>query len=122
MAKRAARKQIKQVKRQRVYSRYARDVALLLGMQIKQARRQKGFTESALAERGGISRATLQKIESGNMGSAIGLVFEIATIVGLRLFDENRDGLLKHLQQTKHLLTLLPQRTRHKTNPIDDNF
>ena len=115
-------KQVKPVKRQRVYSRYAKDTALLLGMQIKQARKQQGLTESALAERGGISRATLQKIESGNMGSAIGLVFEIATIVGLPLFDENIDVLLKHIQQTKHLLTLLPQKIRPKTKPVDDNF
>lgn len=115
-------KQIKQAQRQRVYSRYAKEAVLLLGMQIRQARKQRHLSEQELADRGGISRATLQKIENGHKGSAIGLVFEVAAVLGLHLFDQDRSGILKHIEQTKNLLTLLPKRTYSKTKQVDDDF
>ena len=67
--------------KQRVYSKYTQEAVTLLGEQIKLGRKQRKWSENALAERSGISRATLQKIESGKMTSAIGLVFEVATLV-----------------------------------------
>jgi hypothetical protein len=47
--------------------------------------RQRKWSEANLAERAGISRATLQKIEAGAMSPAIGLVFEVATLAGSAL-------------------------------------
>ncbi len=50
--------------KQRTYSKYAQEAVTLLGEQIKLGRKQRQWSEKNLAERAGISRATLQKIES----------------------------------------------------------
>jgi transcriptional regulator with XRE-family HTH domain len=55
----------------------------LLGRQVKLGRKQRKWSERNLAERVGISRTTLQKFERGEMTCAIGLVFEVATRVGI---------------------------------------
>jgi DNA-binding XRE family transcriptional regulator len=68
--------------KQRTYSKYAQEAALLLGKQIKPARKQRKWSEQNLADRAGISRVTLQKMENGEMTCAIGLVFEAAALVG----------------------------------------
>ena len=47
------------------------------------------MTEEDLAGRAGISRRTLQKIERGDLKCEIGLVFEDANIVGVKLFPES---------------------------------
>ena len=67
----------------RPYSRYSRDAAQLLGRLIRRARIEQGLTAEALAERAGISRGLVQRIERGEMGCAIGAVFEAAAIVGV---------------------------------------
>ncbi len=61
--------------KQRTYSQYAQEAAVLMGEQIKLGRKQRHWSEINLAERAGISRATLQKIENGAMSCAVGLVF-----------------------------------------------
>ena len=53
----------------RTYSKYAQEAAVLLGEQIKLGRKRRRWSEQNLAERAGISRATLQKIEKGEMQS-----------------------------------------------------
>ena len=53
--------------KQRAYSKYAKEAAFLLGQQIKLGRKNRQWSEQNLAERAGISRATLQKIEAGEM-------------------------------------------------------
>ena len=108
--------------KQRPYSKHAQEAAILMGEQIKLGRKQRKWTETNLAERAGISRATLQKIEKGEMSCAIGLVFEMATLVGVNLFEKDRRPLSKQLAQTRDKLTLLPQRIRHKTKVVDDDF
>ena len=52
----------------------------LLADAIKVARREKGMRTQELAERAGISRGLLQRIEQGDAGCSIGAVFEVATI------------------------------------------
>ncbi len=108
--------------KQRTYSKYAQEAAVLMGEQIKLGRKQRKWTEKNLADRAGISRATLQKIENGEMGCAIGLVFEVATLVGVNLFEQKDLPLSMHLEQTRDKIALLPQRIRVKTKEIDDDF
>lgn len=43
-----------------------------------------------VSERAGIAAETVSKIEHGNLGVAIGTVFEVATLVGVPLFHEDR--------------------------------
>lgn len=110
------------MKRQRAYSRYAKEAATLMGEQIKLGRKQKRWTENELAERAGISRATLQKIEKGDMSCAIGLVLEVATLVDIPLFEQDTYPMSKQVEQIRDKVALLPQRIRTRQNAIDDNF
>ncbi len=108
--------------RERTYSKYAQEAALLLGRQIKLARKQRKWSEMNLAERIGISRATLQKIERGEMTCAIGLAFEAAAIVGINLFEQDRLPLAMSIEQINNKIALLPQRIKSRTKVVDDNF
>lgn len=108
--------------KQRAYSKYAQEAATLMGEQIKLGRKQRKWTETNLAERAGISRATLQKIENGEMSCAIGLVFEVATLVGVNLFEHDKLPLSKQIEHTRDKLALLPQRIRDKTKAVYDDF
>jgi ribosome-binding protein aMBF1 (putative translation factor) len=59
----------------------------LLGALIREARNERKLTAQELADRAGISRGLLQRIEKGNLKCEIGAVFEAATIVGIKLFE-----------------------------------
>jgi transcriptional regulator with XRE-family HTH domain len=108
--------------KQRTYSKYAQEAALLLGEQIKLGRKQRKWTEANLSERAGISRTTLQKIENGEMSCAIGLVFEVAALVGVKLFEPDGLPLSKHIEHTQDKIALLPQRIKTKMRDIQDDF
>lgn len=78
----------------------------MLGKQIRLGRKQRRWSEHELAERAGIARATLQKIEKGDPGCAIGLVFEVATLVGVTLFDGDLPELARqHSTAASHQAT-----------------
>jgi transcriptional regulator with XRE-family HTH domain len=106
----------------RTYSRYTREAAVLLARQVRLGRKRRKWTEHELAERAGISRATLQKIEKGDLSVAIGLVFEVATLVGVTLFDDERTTLAAHIARTEDKLALLPASVRKRSKPVDDEF
>jgi len=108
--------------KRRTYSKYAQDAALLLGQQIRLARKQRKWSEMNLAESAGISRATLQKIESGEMTPAIGLVFEVASLVGVSLFEQDNQRLETSIDLTQAKIALLPKRIRVQTKVADDEF
>ena len=106
----------------RTYSKYSIEAASLLGGQIKLGRKQLKWTEHDLADRAGISRATLQKIEKGDLSCAFGLVFEVAALVGVNLFDSENRSLAAHLERTADKLALLPKTIRKKKKDVDDDF
>ena len=106
----------------RTYSRYSRDAAVLLGALIREARNERKLTAQELADRAGISRGLLQRIEKGNLKCEIGAVFEVATIVGVKLFDADESTLTKYLRQTKEKLVLLPKSVRKKSKAVRDDF
>lgn len=108
--------------KQRTFSKYAQEAALLLGKQIKLYRKQKKWSEKILADRAGISRTTLQKIENGEMTCAIGLVFETAALVGINLFEQDRIPLSVSVAQTSDRIALLPKRIRATEKVADDDF
>ncbi len=108
----------------RTYSKYVREATLLLGQHIKLRRKQRRWSESHLAERAGISRATLQRIERGEVSCAIGLVFEVAALVGVELFESD-DSLHSKQHQINDLysrMSLLPQRIRSNKKSVYDDF
>lgn len=80
---------------ERTYTEFTTESILLLGQMIKLARKQRGMGESDLALRAGVSRSTLNKIERGDLDIDVGLFFEAATLVGLKLFDTDDKERLK---------------------------
>ena len=106
----------------RSYSRYAREATELLGLMIRNARIERGITVAELAERSGISRGLVHRVEKGEMGSSIGAAFEVAAIVGLRLFAADPTTLTRHLSMERGKLTLLPQSARAGTAKAKDDF
>ena len=113
---------VDQMAKDRTYSRYTRAAATLLARQIQLRRKQRKWTEQELADRAGISRATLQKIEKGELSVAIGLVFEVAALVGVALFDEAHNSLAANIARTDDKLVLLPSAVRKRRKPVDDEF
>lgn len=106
----------------RTYSRYSRDAIVLLGQMIRQARIERKLTAADLAERAGVSRGLIQRIEHGDPGCAIGAVFEAATILGVRLFDADQATLAANSAVQKHVMTLLPKAVRSPAKALKDDF
>jgi len=106
----------------RSYSRHALEALKLLGRSIRAARIERRMTSAELAERIGISRVSLHRIENGEPRSAIGPVFEAATIVGVPLFETEPSRLAGDLARTEEKLALLPKKVRPPRVVVDDEF
>lgn len=106
----------------RTYSAYSSDAMTLLSLHIRTARLERKISTQELAERAGISRSMLQRIEKADMKCEIGAVFEVATLVGVPLFDADNESLSKHIRQTRDKLALLPKKARKPTKNVDDDF
>ena len=106
----------------RAYSRYSRDAAALLGGLLREARKERGLTAQEVAARAGISRGLLQRIEKGGLKCEIGVAFEVAAMVGVRLFDAEERALTRHLRRTGDRLALLPKSIRRKSRAVRDDF
>lgn len=109
-------------KTQRPLSPYAADAMNLLGQLLRKSRIEKRMTTTEVAVRAGISRGLLHRIESGDPGCTIGAVFEVATIVGLPLFDANRSTLGHALGTNREVMRLLPRSIRHQRTEVNDDF
>ncbi|MBF0441035.1 MAG: helix-turn-helix transcriptional regulator [Oligoflexales bacterium] len=110
-------------KKIRTYSNYTKAASTLLSQLIKLGRKQKSWTESELAKRAGITRATLQRIEKGDLKCEIGLVFEVAMLVGIKFFHEDLPALTTEIHRISDTIALLPKSVR-KREPgnFDENF
>ncbi|NBS75475.1 MAG: XRE family transcriptional regulator [Betaproteobacteria bacterium] len=103
-------------------SQYSLEALSLLGQLVREARLSKSQTASDLAQRAGISRALLQRIERGDPGCSIGAVFEVAAICGVPLFEQDHRLLSQHLTKQQEKMTLLSKAVRSRTNPVNDDF
>lgn len=106
----------------RTTSRYANEAVSYLGRLIREARIARKETTAQLAERAGISRGLLQRIERGDPGCSIGAVFETAALVGIRLFDLDRERLTANNEALARTLTLLPRAARPARSEVKDDF
>lgn len=93
----------------RTYSRYTREAVMLLGKLIRLARKERRLSAAELAERAGISRGTLQRIEKGDPKVEIGVMFEAATLVGVNLFDADNGRLSGKIARADDKLALMPK-------------
>ena len=106
----------------KVYSQYCIEAAALLGKQIKLGRKQRKWAEHDLAERASISRATLKKIEKGDLTCGIGFVFEVAVLVGVKLFESDHASLTIQLDRVDDKIALLPKAIHNRRKVVDDDF
>lgn len=107
----------------RSYLRQTISVAQLLGQEITRARRSRQYTQEELAERAGITRVTLRRVERGDLTVAIGTVLEVAGLVGIPLFGgSDRGGLEAIIAWSKDKLALLPERISYDKEPVNDDF
>jgi transcriptional regulator with XRE-family HTH domain len=106
----------------RSYSRYSQEAITLLGGLIRAARKERKMTAQDLANRAGLSRGLLQRIEKGDPRCELGATIEAATIVGVRLFDADAATLTQYIRQTEDKLALLPKSVRNKARVADDDF
>lgn len=106
----------------RATSRYAAEAIGYLGRLIREARIERKETAAELAERAGISRGLLQRIERGDVGCSIGAVFEVAALAGIRLFDLDRERLAANNETLARTLTLLPRAARPSKREVKDDF
>ena len=90
-----------------------------LGENIHLARLRRDLTSEQVAERAGISRNTLIKVERGDEGVAIGMYFRVLIVLGLQddLLLIARDDVLGRKLQDIGLTT--PRRASKKP-PLND--
>jgi transcriptional regulator with XRE-family HTH domain len=103
-------------------SHYSRDAALLLGQLIRTARIERKLSVQELADRAGVSRGLVQRIERGDPGCAIGAVFECAALAGVRLFDADQSALRGAIDANARTLTLMPKSVRASRIEAKDDF
>jgi transcriptional regulator with XRE-family HTH domain len=108
-------------KRQYAYPPTVHEAAELLGAEIAQARLARRWTVRELAERAGVSPATLQKVERGNPSVALGTAFDVATLVGVPLFYADDSRLADEAARLRRP-TLLPRAVRHPRGELDNEF
>lgn len=106
----------------RPYSQYSLSALALLGQLVREARLSKALTTTDLAARAGISRALLQRIERGDPRCSIGAVFEVATICGVPLFDQEQRQLTTYLALHREKMALLPKAVRIRMKGVNDDF
>lgn len=94
----------------------------VLGGLVAQRRRERGWTAARLAAAIGVSPRTVANIEEGKPTVAIGVVFEAAAVLGIRLFEADRAELQRLLREGRDRLALLPQRVRPTEEPAHDDF
>ncbi len=96
------------------------EAAKLLGASVRLGRRQRQWTVAELAERVGVSEATMLKVEHGDPGVRLGIAFEAAALVGVPLFDEDRSRRALEAARVEDRLAVLPQRMRQPLDVNDD--
>lgn len=106
----------------RTYSKHTSEAALLLGRLIRLGRKERKLTAEELAERTGVSRNTLRRIERGDPKVEIGIVFEAATIAGVNLFDADDGRLTMQIERADDKIALLPKRIHKSLKGVRDEF
>jgi len=98
------------------------DAVRLLGLQLAAGRRRQRRTAQEVAERAGITRVTLRRIERGDPNVAIGLYFEVASVLSVPLFGAERKELSELVARGERDLALLPARMHAPVQEVSDDF
>jgi DNA-binding XRE family transcriptional regulator len=91
-------------------------------MLVRAGRTERKMTAQELAERAGISRDMLYRIEKGDPRCELGATLEVAAIVGVTLFEPELPGLQARSREVADRLTLLPKAVRKGSTEVKDDF
>lgn len=94
----------------------------MLGLQVRQGRIERRWTADELSKRAGVDRKTLAKVEAGDPTVAIGIALDVASLVGVPLFFEERSRLVGEINRSADRIALLPANVRHRSGDDDDDF
>jgi transcriptional regulator with XRE-family HTH domain len=108
--------------KKRSYARYTIAAVDFLGKLIQMERKSQRMTALEMADRLGVDRSTLQRLEHGDPKVEVGVAFEACAILGIALFGEDTHGLNVRLDEASKRLALLPDRVRPKQLIVSDAF
>lgn len=108
--------------KKRSYARYTIAAAKLLGSLVQIERKSRRMTAQDLADRLGVDRSTLQRLEQGDPKVELGLAFEACALLQIPLFEEDAKALTLRLDEAGKRLALLPSRVRPKQLSASDDF
>ncbi|MGJ3262719.1 MAG: helix-turn-helix transcriptional regulator [Salinarimonas sp.] len=106
----------------RRWSRHAREAAELLGREIRGARLARGMPAAEVAERAGVSRGLVQRIEAGDSGVSLGAAFEVAALLGVSIFEPEPAAFARRLAAAREKAPLLPEAARPRRTLVKDDF
>ncbi len=106
----------------RAYSRQNLEALEVLAQMIRVGRIDRKMSAQEVANRAGISRPLLRRIENADPSCGIGSVFEVAVIAGVPLFGGETDRIQTQRSALAEKLSLLPQRVRKPRRIIRDDF
>jgi transcriptional regulator with XRE-family HTH domain len=98
------------------------EAARVLGHQISIARRRQRRTAKEVAERAGVTRVTLGRIERGDPEVGMGLYFEVTSVLGVPIFGAEGSELAGLVARGERELALLPARVFEPRRNFDDDF
>lgn len=79
------------------------------------------MTAQDFADRLGVTRGTVQRLEQGDPKVELGIAFEACTVLGIRLFDDDLGGMTLRREELQKRLTLLPKYARPRKQIVIDN-
>ncbi len=107
----------------RTYSRYTREALALLGGLLRARRTEQKMTAQSLADRAGVSRDMLHRIEKGDPRCEIGVAFELAAILAIPVFAAPElAGLQARRREVEARLALLPKAVHKARGEARDAF
>ena len=109
--------------RKSVSSRATKDTMSYLGRLIKLARVEHSMMAQELADRVGISRGLLQRIESGNLRVTMAPVIETCFVLGIPVLGCDKKHINSLSMMLSYMNKLFPGSIRHSSkNAVQDDF
>ncbi|MVV52271.1 helix-turn-helix domain-containing protein [Pseudomonas sp. PB120] len=105
----------------RTYSPYTLKALEVLGKMIQLKRKETGLTLQELADRAGVSRGLIQRLEKCEPVCEIGVAFEVAHLLGIELFESpmGQNTLISSLTDK---IALLPASVRDSKKEVSNAF
>jgi transcriptional regulator with XRE-family HTH domain len=108
--------------KKRSYARQTLAAATLLGQMVALERKGQRITAQEFAERLGVTRGTVARLEAGDPKVEIGLAFEACTLLGVPLFGGSAPQIARQSRNIEQHLALLPGSVRARGGKVDDDF